>query len=57
MVGLGGFEVRTVFWGEIYGEDIEVRGLAYGGALNFDSKATGAGPVTHGSVGGEVVGD
>ena len=41
-VGVGGFEVGTVFWGEVYGEDIEILGLAYGGALYFDGEAAWA---------------
>ena len=56
-VCVGGFEIGAVFWGEIYGEDIEVMGLAYYRALNFDGDTAWAGPVTHGGVGSEVVGD
>ena len=39
-VYVGGFEVRTMFWGEIYSEDIEVVGLAYCRTLDFDGEAT-----------------
>ena len=52
-----GFEVGTVFWGEVYSKDIQILGLAYGGTTYFDSQTTRVGPITHCGVWREVVGD
>ena len=49
------FKVRTMFRGEVYGEDIKVLGLSYGGTPNFDGQATRVGPITHSGVWEEVV--
>ena len=39
-VSMGRFKVGTMFRGEVYGEDIEIFALSYGGALNFYGEAT-----------------
>ena len=44
-----------MFQGEVYGEDVKVLGLSYGGTLNFDGQARRVGPITHSGVWEEVV--
>ena len=56
-VSVGGFKIGTMFGWEVDGKNIQVLRLADGCAIYFDAEATGVRPITHGHIGGKVVGD